>query len=75
MEHAATMLATADQLGAGLGAHGVKGAEENLKPGSKRDGVGNAHLRLWIGERSLGRRLVLSFWLSLFFILIFRIFF
>jgi len=50
MEHAATMLATAEQLGAGLGA---SGAGEKLKSGSKGDGVGNAHLRLWIGERSL----------------------
>jgi hypothetical protein len=47
------MLATAEQLGAGLGASGVKGGEK-LGLGSKGDGVGNAHLRLWIGERSLG---------------------
>ena len=52
-EHAATMLATAEQLGAGLGASGVKGKEKSGL-GSKGDGVGNAHLRLWIGERSLG---------------------
>ena len=45
---------TAEQLGAGLGATiGVKGVEK-MKLGSKGDGVGNAHLRLWIGERSLG---------------------
>ena len=48
------MLAIAEQLGAGLGASGVKGAGEKLKSGPKGDGVGNAHLRLWIGERSLG---------------------
>ena len=52
-EHASTMLATAEQLGAGLGASGVKGGEK-LRLGSKEDGVGNAHLRLWIGEKSLG---------------------
>ena len=56
------MLATAEQLGAGLGASGVKGGEQS-RLGSKGDGVGNAHLRLWIGERSLGEDL---FWLSLF---------
>jgi hypothetical protein len=50
------MLATAEQLGAGLGASRVKG-QEKLKLGSKGDGVGNAHLRLWIGERSLGGHL------------------
>ena len=47
------MLATAEQLGAGLGASGIKGGEK-LKLRSRGDGVGNAHLRLWIGERSLG---------------------
>lgn len=72
MEHAATMLATAEQLGAGLGASGVKGAVEKLKSGSKGDGVGNAHLRLWIGERSLGRRPV--FLVITLFLFIFRIF-
>ncbi|KAF8816161.1 hypothetical protein BYT27DRAFT_7128066 [Phlegmacium glaucopus] len=72
-EHAETMLTTAEQLAAGLGASVVKGgggpkisekqvigqgtgvsgsggSGEKLKLG---DGVGNAHLRLWIGERSL----------------------
>ena len=53
------MLATAEQLGAGLGACGVKGGEK-LRLGSKGDGVGNAHLRLWIGERSLGEHLFFS---------------
>lgn len=57
-EHAATMLATAEQLGAGLGASGVKG--EKVRSGSKGDGVGNAHLRLWIGEKSLGEHLFIS---------------
>ena len=55
------MLATAEQLGAGLGASVIKG--ENLRLGSKEDGVGNAHLRLWIGERSLGEH---NLFLSLF---------
>ena len=59
-EHAATMLATAEQLGAGLGATGVKGGDK-LKLGTKGDGVGNAHLRLWIGERSLGKIRMLFF--------------
>jgi hypothetical protein len=75
MEHAETMLNTAEQLGAGLGASsvvkrggGAKKKEsqvndqgtggnnggEKLKSESMGDGVGNAHLRLWIGERSLG---------------------
>jgi hypothetical protein len=59
------MLATAGQLGAGLGASGVKGGEK-LRLGSKGDGVGNAHLRLWIGERSLGEdRLFLVIALSI----------
>ena len=47
------MLATAEQLGAGLGAGGVKGGDK-MRLGLKVDGVGNAQLRLWIGERSLG---------------------
>jgi hypothetical protein len=60
------MLATAEQLGAGLGAiSGVKGGEKT-RLGSKGDGVGNAHLRLWIGERSLGEHRLFFFWLSLF---------
>ena len=54
------MLATAEQLGAGLGASGVKGGEKS-RLGSKGDGVGNAHLRLWIGERSLGEYRILFF--------------
>ena len=58
------MLATAEQLGAGLGASGVKGGEKP-RLGSKGDGVGNAHLRLWIGERSLGEHRFFL-WLSLF---------
>lgn len=76
------MLATAEQLAAGLGASVVKAGgikkresqvfdqgsgargeagEEKLKSGPMRDAVGNAHLRLWIGERSLGERLLLPF--------------
>ncbi|KAH6911011.1 hypothetical protein BKA70DRAFT_1099641 [Coprinopsis sp. MPI-PUGE-AT-0042] len=58
-EHAEAMLATAEQLAAGLGAQprppkgssGNAGSQGKTKGG---DGVGNAPLRLWIGERSLG---------------------
>ena len=78
------MLATAEQLAAGLGASVVKGGGgakiresqvigqggggggEKVKLGSTGDGVGNAHLRLWIGERSLGESV---FWFSFFFFL------
>jgi hypothetical protein len=45
-EHAETMLDTCEQLAAGLGAAPEKG--------KKGDGVGNARLRLWVGERFLG---------------------
>ncbi|KAF8912002.1 hypothetical protein CPB84DRAFT_1812174 [Gymnopilus junonius] len=63
-EHAQTMLTTAEQLAAGLGAQ-PKGVKDNdnkkvyasnpLAANGKLggDGVGNAYLRLWIGERSL----------------------
>lgn len=51
------MLNTAEQLAAGLGASVVKEGEKS-KSGSIGDGVGNAHLRLWIGERNLGARLL-----------------
>jgi len=40
------------------------GGGEKVKLGSTGDGVGNAHLRLWIGERSLGESV---FWFSFFF--------
>ncbi|KAJ6626467.1 hypothetical protein B0H10DRAFT_522151 [Mycena sp. CBHHK59/15] len=43
---AKTMLATCEQLAAGLGAPGKKGRE-------RADAVGNAPLRLWVGERFL----------------------
>jgi hypothetical protein len=43
------MLATCEQLAAGLGAPGKKGKE-------LVDAVGNAPLRLWVGERFLGER-------------------
>lgn len=61
------MLNTAELLAAGLGAQlkATKGNDGktnsavssspsilNVKPGG--DNVGNAHLRLWIGERALG---------------------
>ena len=61
MEHAETMLVTAEQLVAGFGASMVKGGGEKVKSGSKGDHVGNAHLRLWIGERSLGERRLFFF--------------
>ena len=56
------MLGTCEQLAAGLGASGVKRAKGELKEGTRERGeeaaVGNAPLRLWVGERYLG---VLSF--------------
>ena len=64
-EHAGTMLVMAERLGAGLGASGVKAVGEKLKSGLKGDGVGDAHLRLWIGERSLGG-VIQKFWWLLF---------
>lgn len=61
------MLGTAEQLAAGLGAQpkvaskAPSSASDTSKidnPKSKAktstDGIGNAHLRLWIGERALG---------------------
>lgn len=65
-EHAQTMLTTAEQLAAGLGAQPKSTKDsDNKKTGAPNasavngrpggDGVGNAYLRLWIGERSLGR--------------------
>ncbi|KAJ7499880.1 hypothetical protein FB451DRAFT_1014303 [Mycena latifolia] len=45
-EQAQKMLATCEQLAAGLGAPGKKGKE-------RVDTVGNAPLRLWVGERFL----------------------
>ena len=63
-EHAETMLDTAEQLATGLGATPVhsKGkqiAGKNISVGSE----GNAHLRLWIGERSLGLSNLLDFFI------------
>lgn len=58
------MLGTCEQLAAGLGASSVKrkregeGVEEKGGGGSV-DGVGNAPLRLWLGERFLGKRSLL----------------
>ncbi|CAA7269717.1 unnamed protein product [Cyclocybe aegerita] len=62
MEHAETMLGTAEQIAAGLGAQpkpkplkeaaGSKG-KTPVPTAPAPTGVGNAHLRLWIGERSL----------------------
>jgi hypothetical protein len=61
------MLGTAEQLAAGLGARPKAASkasssntdtskvdEPKTKAKSATDGVGNAHLRLWIGERALG---------------------
>ncbi|EAU92222.1 hypothetical protein CC1G_10108 [Coprinopsis cinerea okayama7 len=61
MEHAEAMLATAEQLAAGLGAQPRSSTVEKnggtptqrSNPGKTGDGVGNAPLRLWIGERML----------------------
>ncbi|KAH9486026.1 hypothetical protein JR316_0000090 [Psilocybe cubensis] len=60
-EHAETMLNTAELLAAGLGAQpkankGTDGGKNSAAPTSNiksADNVGNAHLRLWIGERAL----------------------
>ncbi|KAF8956457.1 hypothetical protein BDZ97DRAFT_1925469 [Flammula alnicola] len=59
-EHAESMLSTAEQLAAGLGAQPKTAKNAELRKGAAQasvagsgDGVGNAHLRLWIGERSL----------------------
>ncbi|CAA7268917.1 unnamed protein product [Cyclocybe aegerita] len=65
-EHAETILNTAEQIAAGLGAQpkptndapGAKGKAKE-SPGTaeskatQANGVGNAYLRLWIGQRSL----------------------
>jgi len=65
-EHAESMLGTAEQLAAGLGARPKIASKapssandtskaDNTKSKAKAstDGIGNAHLRLWIGERAL----------------------
>lgn len=58
--HAMEVLAVCETLGAGMGANPKK-AEEGpggVAPPSDvtqtKDGVGNAPLRLWVGERFLG---------------------
>lgn len=57
-EHAEAMLATAEQLAAGLGAQPRAPKNQAQDDGKAKartvDGVGNAALRLWIGERSSG---------------------
>ncbi|KAJ3562231.1 hypothetical protein NP233_g9703 [Leucocoprinus birnbaumii] len=69
-QHAEKMLETADSLAAGLGAQSKssksQGQGSPMKPGSsvttstnpsgsnEAQAVGNAHLRLWVGERFLG---------------------
>lgn len=63
-DHAQDVLATCEQLVAGLGAAveskrkaGDPDNEKALKEKGKTDAVGNAPLRLWIGERFLGMSL------------------
>ena len=55
-EHAQNMLGTCEQLAAGLGANGVKRKRdgEDGQLAKSVDSVGNAPLRLWVGERFLG---------------------
>ena len=58
-EHVGNMLGTCEQLAAGLGAGDKKqkdkGEEkENGRIGEERRQVGNAQLRLWVGEQFLG---------------------
>jgi hypothetical protein len=51
------MLGTCEQLAAGMGAGDkkVKGSEkENIRRGEEKVELGNARLRLWVGERFLG---------------------
>jgi len=57
------MLRTCETLAAGLGA-GARGKKKK-KGGEGEDGeeVGNAWLRLWVGERFLGMLLSLSLFL------------
>jgi len=52
-EHARTMLLTCEQLAAGLGAPASKKGKEKEGISKVWEGVGNAPLRLWIGERFL----------------------
>lgn len=59
--HAMEVLAVCETLGAGMGANPKKKAEEGsggvVPPSAEtqtKDGVGNAPLRLWVGERFLG---------------------
>jgi len=65
------MLGTAEQLAAGLGAHPKappKSSDDSTPKkasGAGGDGVGNAHLRLWIGERCLGESLLSLYWLRI----------
>jgi hypothetical protein len=71
-EHAGSMLGTCEQLAAGMGAGDKrqkdKGEEkENGKLGEERGEVGNAPLRLWVGERFLGGCCFVGFLLALFF--------
>lgn len=61
-EHAETLLSTAEQIAAGLGAQpktvtgspGKKVFPNRTRSVPATGGIGNAHLRMWIAERSLG---------------------
>ena len=57
--HAMEVLAVCETLGAGMGANpkkqeGPEGAAPPSDETQTKDGVGNAPLRLWVGERFLG---------------------
>jgi hypothetical protein len=57
-EEAQSMLSTCEQFAAGLGAASVKKRKgtngDNEEEKEEGDKVGNAPLRLWVGERFLG---------------------
>ena len=56
-EHAMEVLAVCETLGAGMGATAktTSGDGVEMSSGESGDGVGNAPLRLWVGERFLGK--------------------
>lgn len=65
-EQAQTILGTCEQLAAGLGAASIKRRKEangemtKANENGERDKVGNAPLRLWVGERFLGAIIFIS---------------
>lgn len=71
-QHAEKMLETAESLAAGLGAQPKHPKAQDQSPAkggvptsaSMHDAVGNAHLRLWIGERFLGAHEYEFLWLG-----------